>query len=254
MKYRKNEAKEAAKNLLKGVWTALPTNFTADDRIDEAAMAWNLEHCISELAARGPLLPRQRRRVLDDDQRRADARARDQRRGDQGTRAADRRLSPSEPERSDQARAARAIGRHRLRHHPDALCRGARRRCHIRVLPLRLRAHRHRRRPVQYRSDLSDRRSAREAAREDPEHLRLQAGCIQNIVHDRAARSDRERGRGERRGRSAVGLQRRRDGRPLAAQLLPAPLPGARAICRSTITRARPRPATTTRPSRSRAA
>jgi 4-hydroxy-tetrahydrodipicolinate synthase len=53
MKYRKNEAKEAAKATLKGVWTALPTNFTQDDKIDEAATAWNLEHCISELKLEG---------------------------------------------------------------------------------------------------------------------------------------------------------------------------------------------------------
>jgi 4-hydroxy-tetrahydrodipicolinate synthase len=53
MKYRKNEAKEAAKATLKGVWTALPTNFTQDDRIDEAAMAHNLEHCISALKLEG---------------------------------------------------------------------------------------------------------------------------------------------------------------------------------------------------------
>jgi 4-hydroxy-tetrahydrodipicolinate synthase len=52
-KYSKNEAKEAAKEMLQGVWTALPTNFTADDKIDEAAMAWNLEHCISELKLEG---------------------------------------------------------------------------------------------------------------------------------------------------------------------------------------------------------
>lgn len=53
MKYRKNEAKEAAKAILKGVWTALPTNFTADDRLDEAASAWNLEYCISQLKLDG---------------------------------------------------------------------------------------------------------------------------------------------------------------------------------------------------------
>ena len=52
-KYSKNEAKEAAKEMLRGVWTALPTNFTADDKIDEAAMAWNLEYCISELQLEG---------------------------------------------------------------------------------------------------------------------------------------------------------------------------------------------------------
>lgn len=53
MKYRKHEAKEAAREMLQGVWTALPTNFTPDDRIDEAAMAWNLEHCISTLELAG---------------------------------------------------------------------------------------------------------------------------------------------------------------------------------------------------------
>jgi 4-hydroxy-tetrahydrodipicolinate synthase len=53
MKYRKNEAKEAAKATLQGVWTALPTNFTEDDRVDEAAMAHNLEHCISALKLEG---------------------------------------------------------------------------------------------------------------------------------------------------------------------------------------------------------
>jgi 4-hydroxy-tetrahydrodipicolinate synthase len=53
MKYSKGEAKEAAKALLKGVWTALPTNFTEDDRLDEAATAWNLEYCISQLRLEG---------------------------------------------------------------------------------------------------------------------------------------------------------------------------------------------------------
>ncbi|HSQ02535.1 MAG TPA: dihydrodipicolinate synthase family protein, partial [Burkholderiales bacterium] len=49
MKYRKHEAKEYARTVLKGVWTALPYNFTPDDRLDEAGMAANLEHCISKL-------------------------------------------------------------------------------------------------------------------------------------------------------------------------------------------------------------
>ena len=53
MKYRKNEAKEAAKELLKGVWTALPTNFSDDGALDEAATAWNLEYCISQLKLEG---------------------------------------------------------------------------------------------------------------------------------------------------------------------------------------------------------
>ncbi len=53
MKYRKNEAKEYARTMLKGVWTALPTNFTADDRLDEAATAANLDYCISDLQLEG---------------------------------------------------------------------------------------------------------------------------------------------------------------------------------------------------------
>jgi 4-hydroxy-tetrahydrodipicolinate synthase len=53
MKYRKHEAKEAAKTMLKGVWTALPTNFTDDDRLDEKATASNLEYCISDLKMEG---------------------------------------------------------------------------------------------------------------------------------------------------------------------------------------------------------
>jgi len=53
MRYRKSEAKEYAKTVLKGVWTALPYNFTADDRLDEEAIAFNLEHCISKLKIEG---------------------------------------------------------------------------------------------------------------------------------------------------------------------------------------------------------
>ncbi|MDO8552225.1 MAG: dihydrodipicolinate synthase family protein, partial [bacterium] len=53
MKYRKHEAKEYAKTALKGVWTALPYHFTRDDKLDEAATAASLEHCISELKVEG---------------------------------------------------------------------------------------------------------------------------------------------------------------------------------------------------------
>ncbi|MBI4194103.1 MAG: dihydrodipicolinate synthase family protein [Betaproteobacteria bacterium] len=53
MKYRKQEAKEYAKTVLHGVWTALPTTFTQDDRIDEAGNAANLEHCIAKLQLAG---------------------------------------------------------------------------------------------------------------------------------------------------------------------------------------------------------
>lgn len=53
MKYRKNEAKEAAKQMLRGVWTALPTTFTQDDKIDEKGNAANLETCVSGLKLDG---------------------------------------------------------------------------------------------------------------------------------------------------------------------------------------------------------
>ncbi len=53
MKYRKHEAKEYARSVLKGVWTALPYHFTRDDKLDEAAIAAGLEHCITELKIEG---------------------------------------------------------------------------------------------------------------------------------------------------------------------------------------------------------
>ena len=53
MKYRKHEAKEYARTVLRGVWTALPTNFTQGDALDEAATASNLAHCIDALEVEG---------------------------------------------------------------------------------------------------------------------------------------------------------------------------------------------------------
>jgi 4-hydroxy-tetrahydrodipicolinate synthase len=54
MKYRKNEAKEYARTVLKGVWTALPYHFSADgDRLDEKAIAQALDHSIAELKIEG---------------------------------------------------------------------------------------------------------------------------------------------------------------------------------------------------------
>jgi 4-hydroxy-tetrahydrodipicolinate synthase len=49
MKYNKNESKEYAREQLKGVWTALPTAFTEDDKVDEAGNSFNIERCISDL-------------------------------------------------------------------------------------------------------------------------------------------------------------------------------------------------------------
>jgi 4-hydroxy-tetrahydrodipicolinate synthase len=53
MKYRKNEAKEYARTALKGVWTALPYHFTADDKLDEKSIAHALDYSISELKIDG---------------------------------------------------------------------------------------------------------------------------------------------------------------------------------------------------------
>ncbi len=53
MKYRKNEAKEYAREMLRGVWTALPTSFTEDDKLDEKATAANLEYCLTDLQLEG---------------------------------------------------------------------------------------------------------------------------------------------------------------------------------------------------------
>jgi len=53
MKYRKNDAKEYAREKLRGVWTALPTAFTEDDKVDDEGNRFNLEHCISALKVEG---------------------------------------------------------------------------------------------------------------------------------------------------------------------------------------------------------
>ena len=53
MKYKKNEAKEAAKEMLRGVWTALPTSFIDAERLDEKGIASNLEHSITHLKIDG---------------------------------------------------------------------------------------------------------------------------------------------------------------------------------------------------------
>lgn len=53
MKYRKNEAKEAARETLKGVWTAMPYCWDASDAFDEAANRANMEHIITGLEVDG---------------------------------------------------------------------------------------------------------------------------------------------------------------------------------------------------------
>jgi len=44
MNYRKSEAKEAAKAQFRGVWAAITTPFTLEDRLDEAGLRRNMRH------------------------------------------------------------------------------------------------------------------------------------------------------------------------------------------------------------------
>jgi 4-hydroxy-tetrahydrodipicolinate synthase len=53
MNYRKSEAKEAAFEQFRGVWAAIATPFTADDRIDEAGLRRNMQHLTDALAIDG---------------------------------------------------------------------------------------------------------------------------------------------------------------------------------------------------------
>jgi len=53
MKYRKGDAKDAAREILKGVWTAMPYCWDASDEFDEAANRANMEHIISGLEIDG---------------------------------------------------------------------------------------------------------------------------------------------------------------------------------------------------------
>jgi len=53
MKYKKSEAKEYARQTLKGIWTAMPYCWTAEDEFDEPANRANMEHIISGLKIDG---------------------------------------------------------------------------------------------------------------------------------------------------------------------------------------------------------
>ena len=53
MKYRKGEAKDAARQILKGVWTAMPYCWDGSDEFDEAANRANMEHIITGLEIDG---------------------------------------------------------------------------------------------------------------------------------------------------------------------------------------------------------
>lgn len=49
MKYRKQDAKDAAREILRGIWTAMPYSWTAEDEFDEAANRANMERIITDL-------------------------------------------------------------------------------------------------------------------------------------------------------------------------------------------------------------
>ena len=53
MKYSKGEAKEYAKETLRGIWTSLPYHFTEDDALDETAIKKNVDIVIDDLQVDG---------------------------------------------------------------------------------------------------------------------------------------------------------------------------------------------------------
>ncbi|MEK6709761.1 MAG: dihydrodipicolinate synthase family protein [Nitrospinota bacterium] len=53
MKYRKREAKEYAREVLRGVWTALPTPFTREGALDEAGIRRNMDIIVEGLRVDG---------------------------------------------------------------------------------------------------------------------------------------------------------------------------------------------------------
>ena len=53
MNYRKAEAKEAARAQFRGLWAAITTPFTPDNRIDEAGLRRNMRHFTDVLHIEG---------------------------------------------------------------------------------------------------------------------------------------------------------------------------------------------------------
>ena len=53
MKYSKNESKEAARELLRGIWTAMPYCWDEDDNFDDAANRSNMDHVIENIKVNG---------------------------------------------------------------------------------------------------------------------------------------------------------------------------------------------------------
>ena len=150
MKYRKNKAKDYAPHgALKGVWTALPSNFTDDDRLDEAGERRSISSTASPSWSSRAILPRQRRRVLDDDNQermRVHEINVEVAKGRVPIIAGCHHQNPNEVVNS----ASMPGLRRRFRHHTDALRRVQRRRRRLRVLQIRGRPDRHRHRALQY--------------------------------------------------------------------------------------------------------
>jgi len=53
MKYSKSESKEAARELLKGIWTAMPYCWDEDDNFDDVANRSNMDHIIENIKVDG---------------------------------------------------------------------------------------------------------------------------------------------------------------------------------------------------------
>ena len=53
MKYKRKEAKEAAKEILKGIWTAMPYCWDDEDNFDEPANRSNMDHIIDNIRVDG---------------------------------------------------------------------------------------------------------------------------------------------------------------------------------------------------------
>ncbi|MBI1725322.1 MAG: dihydrodipicolinate synthase family protein [Candidatus Tectomicrobia bacterium] len=53
MKYRKHEAKEYAREALRGIWDSLGTPFTPEGEVDEAGIRRNMDHIIEDLRVDG---------------------------------------------------------------------------------------------------------------------------------------------------------------------------------------------------------
>jgi len=53
MKYNKKEAKEAAREILKGIWTAMPYTWDQNDKFDEKSNRSNMDHIINNIKVDG---------------------------------------------------------------------------------------------------------------------------------------------------------------------------------------------------------